>query len=72
MVWGRNVHRCCRGEGALVAEKGEKEWSTQDMHKENTSPKPLAGRKKGADFHEFLQLEVLKDWSFRDQWTWLG
>lgn len=37
-------------EGAKVAEKGERERSTQ----ENMSSKPLAGRMREADFCEFL------------------
>ena len=47
---------CCGGEGALVEEKGERESGVhRDMHKENKSPKLLAGITRGADFHEFLQ-----------------
>ena len=28
---GETDGKCCRGEGALVAEKGEREWSTQGI-----------------------------------------
>lgn len=57
---------CCRGDGAMVSEKGEsiegKEpwWQRKErkehnrMHK-NISPEPLAGEMRGDNFHEFLQ-----------------
>lgn len=58
--------KCYRGEGALVLEKGRRESGVhREMHKENTSPKPVAGKMRGADFCEFLQPLELKDWSWR-------
>lgn len=41
--------RSCIQEGALVAEKGK-----SGMHKENTSPKALAGKMRGAEFLIFV------------------
>lgn len=64
-------HSCCRGEGALVAEKGERERSTEGYAKENTSPKPLSRKMREADFYEFLQPVGLKGWSFRETLAWL-
>ena len=43
----------------------------RDKHK-NISPKPLAGKTRGAKFGEFLQPVGLKDWSFRGPQAWLG
>ena len=57
---------CCRGEATLVAEKG-KRGAPRGMHKENISPKPLAGKMRGADLGEFLKQVGLQDWSFRGQ-----
>lgn len=45
---------CCAREEALVSEKGEIEWYAQEYTQENTPPKPLAGKTREADFHEFL------------------
>ena len=42
------------------------------MHKENTFPKPLAGKTRRADFHGFLQPVGLEGWSFKGYWAWLG
>ena len=39
--------------------------------KENTSPKPLAGKMREAEFHEFLQPVGIKDWHFRGPQVWL-
>ena len=55
---------CCRREGALVVEKG-KSAAHEDMHQEDTSLKPLAGKMSGADFHEFLQTP---ETGFRSPW----
>ena len=41
--------RCCGGEGDMVVKRA-KEKTTQ----ENASPKPLASKMRGTDFHEFL------------------
>lgn len=58
---GETDCECCRGEGALVAEKGENGvggWTERERRehmgtqKENTSPKPLTGKMRGADFCE--------------------
>lgn len=44
-----------RRERAMVKEKGERERGAhREMHKENISPKILAKKMKGPDFHEFL------------------
>ena len=39
-------------------EKGKKERNTQGTHKENISPKLLAWKLRGDEFHEFLQYRV--------------
>ena len=41
--------------------KAEKRGTHRDVHKKNTSTKPLAGKIRGDDFHEFLQPAGLKD-----------
>jgi len=65
-------HRCCGREEALVAQKGKRKKGAQrETHKENTSPKPLAGKMRGVDFCEFLQPTGLKDCSFRGLLDWL-
>lgn len=56
----------CRGERALVIERGErKRGGYRKSHKENASPKALTAKPGGADFYEFLQPVELKDWDFR-------
>lgn len=45
-------------------EKG-KSAAHEDMHQEDTSLKPLAGKMSGADFHEFLQTP---ETGFRSPW----
>lgn len=37
-------------------------WVHRDTHK-NTSEKPLTGKSKGVNFHDFLQPAGFKDWS---------
>lgn len=37
-------------------------WVHRDTHK-NTSKKPLTGKSKGVNFHDFLQPAGFKDWS---------
>ena len=64
---GETNHRYYRRKGVLVMVKGEREH--RGSHKENTSPKPLAKKVKGADLPEFLQPVELKDCSFRSLWT---
>ena len=65
-------HGCCGGEGALVAQKGErKKGAHRETHKEHNSPKPLDGKMRGADFCEFLQPAGLKDSGFRGLLDWL-
>ena len=63
-LFGREMnHSCCRGQGAVVAEKGYKERGAyRRTHNENVSSKPLTWKIRWADFCEFLQpvgLEVL-------------
>lgn len=52
--------------------KARESRAHRDMHKMNTAPKPLYGKTKGDDFHEFLQAEGFKDWSFKGPWASLG
>ena len=56
----------------VSAAEGREPWSwrkvrksgeNSDIHKENTSPKPLAGKMRGIEFHEFLQSARLKHWN---------
>lgn len=65
----------------MVAVDGRHPWSQRRvrdrrahrrMHKENISPKPLAGKTRVAEFHEFLQPEGIKAWNFQTQLAWLG
>ena len=65
----------------MGAVEGREPWSRKkvtesgkhrDTHKANTSPKPLSGKMRGAEFHEFLQQVGFKDWSFRSLQAWLG
>ena len=48
-------HRCCRGEGALVVEKGKREITGEHRRtfKENTSPRTLAGKMRWVNFCDF-------------------
>lgn len=61
---GETDRRSCGGEGALVEERWEREECVGSS-KENTSPKPLVGEMREADFHDFVQPVGLKDWSHR-------
>lgn len=65
-------HRCCRGKGALVVEKGEgeRERSIQSYAQGEHFPKSLAGKMRGADFREFLPPVGLEDWNFKGWWAW--
>lgn len=45
----------CGGNGPLTWRKVNKNGAHKDMDKESTSPKPLAGKMRRADFCEFLQ-----------------
>lgn len=70
---GQTDHKCCGGEEVLVLEKGKRESGVpREMNKENTSPKPVAGKMRRADFCECLQPVGLKDWSCRGWQVWLG
>ena len=62
----------------MGAVEGWKMWSqrrvlerergaNRGMHKENGYPKPLAWKRRGAEFCELLQPEGLKAWSFKGQ-----
>ena len=46
--------------GTVSKEKGERERSTQKRAKEKVSPKPMAWKMRGAEYHEFLQPVGLK------------
>ena len=59
--WGETDHRCYREERALVVETWGERRAHRGSHKENTSPKPLGGKTREADFHEYLQPVALKD-----------
>lgn len=53
---------CCVGEGTMIPEKDERKGGTYSgTHKDNTSLKPLAGKMRRADVHEFLQPAGLED-----------
>lgn len=59
------------GRGPWLRKQARQSGAHRDMHKGNTSSKPLAGETRGADFHEFSQLVGLKNWSFRGPQAWL-
>ena len=63
MLQGRGCpdHREREGEGG----EGREEEGGRKEHKENTFPKPMTEKMKGADYHEFLKQSEFKDWSFR-------
>ena len=47
---------CGKGEQALITERGERrerEVACREWHKENSSPKLLNGKRRGADYHKF-------------------
>lgn len=44
----------------MITEKSERERSAWGMHKEKINPKPLAWKRRGVEFHEFLQCVALK------------
>ena len=49
---------CCRGEGALATERGERgRGAHRELHEENTSLETLMEKMRGVDFCEFLQPE---------------
>lgn len=58
-------------EGVLFAEKSER-GTHRGTHKENTCTKPLAGKMRVSDFHEFLKPKRLEEWGFKGWWAWLG
>ena len=57
MVWWRNgTWMLSRGGSPGHGKRSEREREAhRGLHKENTSPKPLAGKMSGADFRDFLQ-----------------
>lgn len=62
MFWGRNRsdHRCCGGKGALLTEKGNREWSTEKYaHPQRGKPIPsgTAEQTIKADFQEFFTMK---------------
>lgn len=59
----------CRGEGAVVTQKGRREISTQEDEEGEHFLKPLARKVRRADFSEFLQSAKLKDWSLKGKWA---
>ena len=64
-------HRCCRQEGATVAEKYKREEHKGNTKGEHFPPKTQARKREGLIFHEFWQPAGLENWSFKGQWAWL-
>ena len=58
-----------RGESPGYRERRES-GAHRDKHKENTSPKSLTAKMRGADSHEVLQPAGIKDRSFGGLWPW--
>lgn len=67
MIWGEKYHRCYGREGVLTMERevGRKsktesstQWIAQEKKKKKpkTSPKPLMGKTRGADYSEFFTI----------------
>ena len=52
--------------------KARERKAHRETHKEKVSPKTLAGKTRGAEFHEFLHPMGLKAQSFEGQQAWLG
>lgn len=50
-------------EGVLVRDKCES--GVQRIHKDNTSPKPMTGKMRGANSFDFLRPAGVKDWNFK-------
>ena len=66
-------HRCCGGEGTMIVEKREKERNAQHSAQGERFPKShWFGKKRGAEFYDFLQPARLKPWSFKGQRSWQG
>ena len=60
-MFGEEIdHGCCKGGGAVVTEKSER-GTRRGPHKENISPKRLAGKTRGADFRVLFAISRLKD-----------
>jgi len=54
-------HRCCGGEDHRERREREREKAAwRGLHKKNSSPKPLTGKRRGADYPKFLQAAELK------------
>lgn len=49
----------------MVTEKDQEERTTQRNAQKEHFPKVTAWEMRGANFHEFLQLVGLNDWSFK-------
>lgn len=56
---GKMGHSSCRGEVAVIMERGTRQRSNRGTHKKNISPKTLAWKTKGNEFCEFLQTATL-------------
>lgn len=69
VLGGDTDHKSCGGEGALGSGREEGEGGGREMYKrsqkENISPMPLTGNRRGADFQEVLKPLELKEWSVR-------
>lgn len=61
---GEKNHRCYRGGGSPYQREYERSIH-KGLHKKNTSLKPLTGKRRGADYCEFLPAVEFKDWDFR-------
>lgn len=61
---GEKSYRCYNGEGALIADRGAREKENErksqsvhrELHKKGFSPKPLTGKRRGAEHCKFLQI----------------
>lgn len=53
------------GREPCLQRKARESGVHRDKHKENSSPKPLAGKTRGTNFHEFLQPVGFEDWFWR-------
>lgn len=62
LSWGEKSCGCCNKGGTLIVERGEREKERvgksesahRKFHKKNSSPKPLAGKRREAEYCNFL------------------
>ena len=61
---------CAMEVGELWSWRRERErerGTDKEMHKGDISPKPLAWKMRGVEFHDFMQSARLKVWRFKGQ-----